>query len=98
MLPQKFIKAAGIIILAFVAQVTFAQNKVITGKVTDSKDGSALSGASVTAKGGRGGTQTDANGAFSLSVENSVTVLVISSAGFITQDISIDGKTSGEVS
>ena len=98
MLPQKFIKAAGVLILAFVAQVSFAQNKVVTGKVTDSKDGSALPGASVTAKGSRAGTQTDAAGAFSLSVDNSVTILVISSVGFTTQEVSISGNGSVEVS
>ncbi len=98
MLPQKFIKAAGVLILAFVAQVSFAQNKVVTGKVTDSKDGSALSGASVTAKGSGSGTQTDANGAFSLTVDNAVTVLVITSVGFTSQEISIEGKSSVEIS
>lgn len=95
---QKLIKAAGFIMLALVAQVSFAQTKVITGKVTDSKDGSAVSGATVAAKGSRGGTQTGADGSFSLSVDNAVTTLVISYVGFTTQEVSIDGKTSVEVS
>jgi iron complex outermembrane receptor protein len=95
---QKLIKAAGFIMLALVAQVSFAQTKVITGKVTDSKDGSAVSGATVAAKGSRGGTQTGSDGSFSLSVDNAVTTLVISYVGFTTQEVSIDGKTSVEVS
>lgn len=95
---QKLIKAAGFIMLALVAQISFAQTKVITGKVTDSKDGSAVSGATVAAKGSRGGTQTGADGTFSLSVDNTVTTLVISYVGFTSQEVSIDGRSSIEVS
>ncbi len=95
---QKLIKAAGFIMLALVAQVSFAQTKVVTGKVTDSKDGSAISGASVAAKGSRSGTQTGTDGSFSLSVDNAATTLVISYVGFATQEISISGTTPIEVS
>jgi len=98
MSSQKLIKAAGIIMLVLVAQISFAQTKTVTGRVTDSKDGSGLRGASVAAKGTRAGTQTDADGAFSLTVDNSVTILVISSVGFISQEVSIDGKNNVEVS
>jgi len=95
---QKLIKAASLFLLVLVAQVSLAQTKVITGKVTDSKDGSAVSGASVAAKGSRTGTQTGADGSYSLSVDNAVTTLVISYVGFTTQEISIQGKTSVDVS
>ncbi|HRF17983.1 MAG TPA: carboxypeptidase-like regulatory domain-containing protein, partial [Chitinophagaceae bacterium] len=98
MFSSKFLKAAGLMVLALVAQISFAQNRVITGKVTDSKDGSAVQGANVIGKGTRTGTQTKSDGTFSISVENSVTVLVISSVGFTTQEVSVDGKTSVEVS
>ena len=37
---QKLIKAFGLIMLALVSQISLAQDKVITGKITDSKDGS----------------------------------------------------------
>lgn len=96
MLSSNFLKAAGVFLLAMVTQISLAQ-KVITGKVTDAKDGSPIRGASVTAKGSRTGTQTDAGGAFSLSVDNAVTTLVVSSVGFTTQEISIDGKTTFDV-
>jgi len=96
MLSPNFKKALGVFVLALITQLSFAQ-KTITGKVNDA-NGNALRGASVTAKGTRTGTQTDANGNFSLSVDNSVTVLVISSVGFINQEVSIDGKSSVDVS
>jgi TonB-dependent outer membrane receptor, SusC/RagA subfamily, signature region len=94
---QKLLKATGIIMLVLAAQISYAQNKTVTGRVTDSKDGTPVRGASVTAKGTTTGTQTDADGAFSLSVNNSVTVLVISSVGFTAQEVSIEGKTSVDV-
>ena len=40
-----------------------AQTKTVTGKVTDSKDGSPLAGASVLVKGSTTGAQTGADGA-----------------------------------
>jgi TonB-linked SusC/RagA family outer membrane protein len=72
----------------------FAQNKSVSGKVTDSKDGSPVVGASVTVKGTKLGTQTDAAGAFTLSVPASATTLVISSVGFGVKEATI---TSGSV-
>ncbi len=95
---QKIMKAPCLLVLLLVAQLSFAQNRVITGKITDSKDGAALTGANVTAKGSRSGTQTGSDGTFNLSVPNTVKILVVSSVGFATQEISIDGKTSVTVS
>lgn len=76
----------------------YAQEKVITGKVTDSKDGSPIAGASVVPAGSNaGGTVTGADGTFRVSVAPNVTALTISYVGFGTQEISIIGKTSVDV-
>lgn len=85
-------------VLAFSVQFAAAQDKTITGKVTDSKDGSPVAGASVQAKGSRAGTTTRGDGSFSLSVGSNVSVLVFSSVGYETQEVSIAGKTSVDVS
>lgn len=98
MLPQKIMKAASVIILALLAQISFAQDRVITGKITDSKDGSPVQGASVVAKGNRTGAQTGADGTFRISVPSTVNALIVSSVGFATQEVSIEGKTSVTVS
>ncbi len=66
-----------------------AQQKNVSGKVTGDKDGSPIGGASVVAKGAKSGTQTAADGTFSLSVASSVTQLVISSIGFGSQEVTI---------
>jgi iron complex outermembrane receptor protein len=44
--------------LLLIAQQTFAQERTVTGKVTDAKDGSPVSGASVIPKGTNKGTST----------------------------------------
>jgi len=95
---KNLLKPAAIIILLCVSQFVIAQDRVVTGKVTDSKDGTPVAGATIQAKGTRTGTSTNNDGVFSLSVGPAVTTLVISSVGFATQEISIEGKTSVEVS
>ena len=69
--------------------IAFAQNKVVTGRITDSKDGSALSNVSVVANGTTLGTQTDANGYFHLTVPLSVTKLTISAVGFSSKNVDV---------
>ncbi|HJP63079.1 MAG TPA: SusC/RagA family TonB-linked outer membrane protein, partial [Mucilaginibacter sp.] len=64
---------------------------VVTGKVTDSKDGSGIPGASVVAKGTTVGTVTDVNGNFRLSVASSVTTLTVSYVGYTTKDVALTG-------
>ncbi|HWB24110.1 MAG TPA: SusC/RagA family TonB-linked outer membrane protein [Chitinophagaceae bacterium] len=66
-----------------------AQNKVISGKVTDAKDGSPLAGVTVLAKGTKIGTQTDIAGAFSINAPAGTTTLVISYVGFTTQEVPV---------
>ena len=62
--------------------LAFAQNKTVTGKVTDSKDGSTLPGVSVSAKGTPSiGTQTNADGGFSLSVPAGTKTIVFKYIG-----------------
>ncbi len=89
-------------VLLSVSMLTFifsnAQDKVVTGKVTDSKDGAPVSGASVLVKDSRNGTSTKADGTYSLTVGSSASTLVISSVGYDVQEISIVGKTTADVS
>jgi TonB-linked SusC/RagA family outer membrane protein len=68
-----------------------AVDVTVTGKVTDSS-GAAISGASVTVKGTRQGTATDASGNFSITAADNAT-LVISSIGFDATEIAVAGKT-----
>lgn len=68
-----------------------AQTKEISGKVTDSKDGSPLAGATVSVKGTNILTRTDADGSFKLKAPASAKTLVITNVGFKRTEASITG-------
>jgi TonB-dependent starch-binding outer membrane protein SusC len=95
---QKLLSPLLCVAFVFVLQVAYAQDKTITGKVTDSKDGSPVVGATVQAKGTRTGTSTKADGTFSITVASNVSALVITSVGYDSQEIAIADKTSIDVS
>src|SRR6266536_6031376 len=83
--------------LILISQITYSQGKVVTGKVTDSKDGAGVSGVTVVAKGARTGTQTGSDGMYQITVGPSVTILIFSSVGYATREISLDGKSTIDV-
>lgn len=66
-----------------------AQNNVITGKVTDAKDGLPIPGVTVLAKGTKSATQTGADGAFRLTAPAGTGTLVISYIGYATQEVAV---------
>ncbi len=88
-------KTAGLMLAAFLlsVQMVWAQNKTVIGKVTDSKDGSPIPGASVTVKGSRSGTTTGSDGTFTLSVPEKTKALIISALGFEAQEAAISGSS-----
>ncbi|SCC36101.1 TonB-linked outer membrane protein, SusC/RagA family [Chitinophaga costaii] len=83
-----------------------AQNRTVSGKVTDAKDGSPIPGASVVIKGTHKGTVAGPDGSYSLVADANAT-LVISFVGFNQQEIPVskagsiqlaaDNKQLGEV-
>jgi len=79
-------------LLCFFMLPAMAQNKTVSGKVTDSKDGSPLIGASVVANGSTAGAVTDINGAFRLSVPASATALKVSYIGYVTKLVPITAE------
>ncbi len=88
-----------LLLMLFLGSAIQAQERTITGKITDSKDGSPLVGATVTVKGSTRGTSTGTDGTFSLpGVPASATRLVVTSVGYTTQEIDISNKSEVEVS
>ncbi|MGN6177621.1 MAG: SusC/RagA family TonB-linked outer membrane protein [Mucilaginibacter sp.] len=75
--------------------IAFAQNAV-RGTVTD-KSGAPLPGVTVKVKGTQNGTQTDANGHYSVNAASNST-LVFSFIGYVTQEVPVDGRTAVNVS
>jgi TonB-dependent starch-binding outer membrane protein SusC len=78
--------------LILFTQQLWAQTKTVTGKVTDSKDGTPLPGVSVKPKGTNTGTSTGADGTFSLSVNEKARTLVLSSVGYNDIEVPISGS------
>ncbi|HMJ47569.1 MAG TPA: SusC/RagA family TonB-linked outer membrane protein, partial [Ferruginibacter sp.] len=71
---------------------SFAQTKVVTGKVTD-EAGNGISGTNIVTKGSRKGTQTDKDGNFTLTVSATGTVdLIVSSVGYVSKIVSVTGN------
>lgn len=71
---------------------SIAQDRTVTGKVTNAKDGSPLVAASVLVKGSGVGAQTNADGSFSLKVPANATTLVVSSLNFETKEVTLSGN------
>ncbi len=64
----------------------------VSGTVTDT-NGTPLPGASVIEKGTTNGTQTDFDGNFTLEVDDSNAILVVSYIGFAVQEVPLNGQT-----
>ena len=77
---------------------SIAQQKTISGKVTDASTGQPVIGTSVTVKGTKLATQTDNDGNYSISVPNSAKALIFTTVGFESQDILINGQAQISVS
>ena len=76
----------------------WAQERVVSGKVTSQEDASALPGVNVVLKGTTNGTVTDSDGNFKLNVPTSGGSLVFSFIGLQTSEISIGDRSVIDVS
>ena len=85
-------KFSGILtlLMAFIVQITFAQEMTISGTVTD-QSGLPLPGVNIVIKGTNTGTQTDFDGNYSIKA-NRGSVLSFSYLGFATQEQVVDNQ------
>src|SRR5450631_1662585 len=93
---KKILLNSFVVIFCFMQSI--AQQKTISGKVTDATTGLPVIGSSVSVKNSREATQTNSDGTFTLSVPNSAKTLSITSIGYESQDISITGQDQISVS
>jgi TonB-dependent starch-binding outer membrane protein SusC len=75
-------------LLFLFSNLLYAQTKTITGRVTDAT-GAGLPGATVTVKGTKVATVTDAEGRYTISVPASANSIIISSVGYGQQEIGV---------
>src|SRR5678815_4709785 len=90
-------KLVYVIIGLLIYSTGWTQQRTINGAVTDNSN-APVAGASVTVKGTPIGTQTDASGNFQITVPAGSKILIISSVGFASQELSIEGKNQVSVS
>jgi TonB-linked SusC/RagA family outer membrane protein len=76
----------GLFLLLLTLQV-IAQDRTVTGRVTAKEDGLPIPGVSVKLKGATLGTQTGADGRYSLSIPTAVSTLQFSFIGYATQEV-----------
>jgi TonB-linked SusC/RagA family outer membrane protein len=83
---RKKILLSGILMLFCILQ-TMAQQRIVTGKITDATSGQAVQGATVSVSGTNVATTTNSEGSFSISVPKPNSRLVISDVGYEAQII-----------
>lgn len=71
---------------------TNAQNRLVTGKITNAKDGQPLPGASIQVKGSSHGTISDQEGNYTLQIEDGQETLVVTFVGMKTLEMNIDDR------
>lgn len=85
------------VFVMLVVQCAFAQDRTITGTVTDNKQ-EPLIGVNVVVKGNTSvGAITDLNGKYSLSVPEGKATLVFSYIGYVTQEVSVGSRNTVDV-
>lgn len=88
-----------LLVLVFVTSwgLSIAQERSVSGKVTDGQSGEAIPGANVVIKGTSTGTITDFNGQYKISAPDGAT-LVFSYVGYVTSEIAVGSQSVIDVS
>jgi TonB-linked SusC/RagA family outer membrane protein len=86
-----------LLISLWISFESVGQDRTISGKVTSAEDGSALPGVNVVVKGTTNGTVTDADGAYSISVPSSNTVLVFTFIGLKSSEVEVGERSVVDV-
>src|SRR5690606_41534421 len=87
---KKFKKVTRVLILHLASHGLMAQ-VLVTGQVVDQESGIAIPGVNISIAGAVPGTVSSHNGEFSVTVQDSATVLTFSSVGYLTEK-----KSSGQ--
>ena len=80
------------LVMVFSFTIINAQEKVVTGLVTDANDGMGIPGVSIVVKGTTIGTTTDIDGKYTLSVDANATI-IYSFVGYRSQEIVVGSQS-----
>ena len=89
---RKIAQLSATAFLLLFSLTVLAQSRTVTGVITD-QTGAGVPGVTVTVKGTNNATQTDATGAYSISVPENGT-LVFTAVGFASQEIQVTGNSA----
>src|SRR5688500_11355633 len=93
----KYLGLAAVLMILSVPGHLMAQSIItVTGKVTSQENGETLPGANIIIKGSTEGTITDLDGNYTPNAPDQST-LVISSIGFISQEVPVSGRTNIDI-
>ena len=87
-----------LLVTFFMATSLWAQQRTVSGVVTSEEDEQGLPGVNILVKGTTQGTVTDIDGNYSLTVPGADAVLVLSSVGFMSQEITVGEQAQVNVS
>ncbi len=90
---KKSLLLSFIFVFALVVQV-LAQNRTVTGKVTDQETGQGLPGVTVLVKGTSSGTATSVDGGFTISVPSNDAVLVFRYVGYDNKEVAVGTQST----
>lgn len=83
-----------LLLLWMVPLAAFAQSRTVSGKVTDSADGTPLPGVTVVEKGTYNGSVTDIDGEYTIMVTGADAVLTFTYIGYKTTDVPSGGQSN----
>ncbi|WP_461103134.1 SusC/RagA family TonB-linked outer membrane protein [Spirosoma koreense] len=80
-------------LLAIMPGCLWAQGLRISGRVTSAQDGLPIPGVNIVVKGTTNGVSTDANGNYNIAIPSSTAVLLLTSIGLISQEVTVGNRT-----
>lgn len=87
-----FLKIGLMFTFSLLAFVAGAQSIKVSGQVLSKEDNTTISGVSVVVKGKSSGTQTDAEGRFTISAAIG-DILILSSVGYVSQEVKVNNES-----
>jgi TonB-linked SusC/RagA family outer membrane protein len=82
------------VLLAILPGCLLAQGVRISGRVISVQDGQPLPGVNIQVKGTTNGVSSDANGNYSITVPGSTVILLATSIGLVSQEITVGNRTT----
>jgi TonB-linked SusC/RagA family outer membrane protein len=90
----------GYLMILMLTTTAWAQDRKVSGKVISTDDGGAVPGVNVVVKGTTNGTNTDADGSYSLNLSANASndVLIFSFIGMVTQEVIVGERSTIDIS